>query len=66
MRVGEVDRQPLEADDVHYRMRRREERDLASELAERSFGIARALGSAPPLPFQQKQRTVESIAARCP
>ena len=45
-RGGEVDGQALEADDVHDRMRLRENRDFAAKLAERSLGVARALGGA--------------------
>ena len=42
-RLRQVARQPLEADDVDDRMRRRHEQGVAAELAERAHGVDRAL-----------------------
>src|SRR5207244_13630407 len=46
-RVGEVDGQQLEANDVDDRVARRHERRVAAELAQRGDRGARTVGSAP-------------------
>ena len=65
-RVGERERQELEADDVDDRMDGRDERRLAAELAQRARPRRAARSAARPSPSRTKARTVSSIAARWP